>query len=82
VFGPPAEYSCFAFALFWEASAISRGTKLPLPHFLREAVARRSIRRLSRIAKGLRPAVQNARARIAKGGGLIGSQSRFEGKPS
>jgi hypothetical protein len=31
----------------------SRGTKFSSPHFLSEAVTRRSIRRLSRIAKGL-----------------------------
>jgi hypothetical protein len=60
-----------------------RGTKLASLHFPCEAVTRRSTRRLSRIAKGLNgPAVQNARARIAKGGGLIEFQSSFESRPS
>jgi hypothetical protein len=48
------------------------GTNSAARHFFREAVTRRSPRRLSRIAKGcLQPAVQkHAHARIAKGGGL------------
>jgi hypothetical protein len=48
------------------------GTNFLSPHFPLEAVARRSTRRLSRIAKGLRTRCsKRAHARIAKGDGLI-----------
>jgi hypothetical protein len=48
------------------------GTIFTPPCFMREAVTRRSIRRLSRIAKGfLTRCSKQAHARIAKGGGLM-----------
>jgi hypothetical protein len=57
---------------FGAADAMPAGTISSFPHFLSEAVTRRSTRRLSRIAKGLRTRCSNlARARIAKGGGLF-----------
>jgi len=51
--------------------------------FSREAVTRRSTRRLSRIAKGRETRCsKRARARIAKGGGLIALYLSFEGMES
>ena len=52
------------------------------PVLCREAVARRSIRRLSRIAKGRKTRCsKRARARIAKGGGLIARRSKTAHDP-
>jgi hypothetical protein len=57
---------------FAEQSTACGGTNLRAPHFFREAVTRRSTRRLSQIAKGRTTRCsKRAHARIAKGGGLI-----------
>jgi hypothetical protein len=60
----------FAWMPFW-------GTNLPPRHLFGEAATRRSTRRPSRIAKGLRTRCSKpARARIAKGGGLFDRRSK------